>query len=275
MRFSKPAGGLSLIIGLALATSIAVGAAESDNAISQSFVSKQSLSTGMVVSFATGNNEGTVEAATTNSVKRLAGIVGEKQLVELSDGQGSTQVVVSGRVLTLVSNLNGDIKAGDKITPSPIAGVGMKAQNTTHVVGVVQADWSTAENITSRQVKASNGSTKTVKVGLLPVQVGISYYQAGGSSDDSYIPTFLQRTADDIAGHRVDPLRILITGLVFMLGIGAAGIIFYSSISSSIISIGRNPLSSPTIWRSLLEAGVAGLAVVLATFISVYLLLSI
>jgi hypothetical protein len=248
------------------------GATEQNGAISQSFASKGTLERGALVSFAQQNSKSVVTAATTQNAAQLAGVVGDMQLVELSDGNNGTQVVVSGRIMTLVSDINGQIKPGDKITASPLSSIGMKARSNTEIVGTAQADWSSAQGIVKKQVKSVDGSTKTVRVGLLPVQVGVSYYQA--TRDDTYVPLFLQRTADEIAGRSVGPIRILIAGLMFILGIGAAGIILYSSVSSGIISIGRNPLSSPAIWRSLLEAGAAGLAVILATLIATYLILA-
>ena len=52
-----------------------------------------------------------------------------------SKDKDQVQLALTGRVPTLVSTVNGDIKAGDPITTSDIPGVGMKATKSGTIIG--------------------------------------------------------------------------------------------------------------------------------------------
>ncbi len=256
---------------LSAATTVATAVG---GAISQGFSADDELQAGTLVSYADDTPTAKVTAANTNNVRKLVGVVGEQSLVELSNGSGQTQVVTSGMVLAMVSDINGPIRSGDRITASPLTGIGMKAAANGQVVGTAQEDFAAADGVTTRRINDTNGKPQTVKVGLLSVQAGVSYYQATRSNDNSYIPLFIQHSVDDITGKSVGPIRILIAGLIFLLGIGASGVLLYSSVGSSIISIGRNPLSSRAVWHGLLQIAAVTVTILLATLIGAYLILA-
>jgi hypothetical protein len=52
------------------------------------------------------------------------------------------------------------------------------------------------------------------------------------------------------------------------------GILLYSAVRSSIISIGRNPLSEQAVHKSLFEVGLAIVGVLIFTVIVIYLILT-
>jgi hypothetical protein len=246
--------------------------AQGVSSIAQGFQTKDSgVVAGAIVSLK-GSTPNTVELATPSNVQNLIGIAGSKSLIELSNGTGSVQVVTSGTTSTLVTDINGDIKTGDRITASPIAGVGMKATTSGVVVGTAQANLS---GVTTRnqQVTDKKGKTSNVKIGSVPVQVDKVFYQAP-SDNDSFLPPVLSDFASSVAGHDVSPVRILAASLLIALLFVIVTILLYSAVRSSIISIGRNPLSEQAVHKSLLEVGLTIVGVLVFTVIVVYLILT-
>jgi hypothetical protein len=207
-----------------------------------------------------------------DNVEKLVGVVGENQLVELSGGQQETQIVTDGTTWTLVSDINGAIKNGDKVTASPISGVGMKAVESTQSVGIAQASFASAKNVTERQITDQNGVSRTVRIGLLPVQVNVAYFQKK-DEEKSFLPQFLQRFINAIAGQPVSPVRAFIAIALFIAGIGGVAAILYSSVRSSIISIGRNPLAANAVHTGLLEVAGIVTSILLVMLVAVYLVL--
>ncbi|HEX4662277.1 MAG TPA: hypothetical protein VH144_01550, partial [Candidatus Saccharimonadales bacterium] len=214
-----------------------------------------------------------VELATADTANRLAGIVSNKPLIELSDGTNGVQVVTSGLTLTLVSDVNGAISTGDKITASPIEGVGMKTTTDSVVVGTAQKNLKDVD-LDSRTITAKDGTKQTVHIGLVPVQVSVAFYSQNVSKDSSFVPAFLQSMANGIAGHSVSETRVLIAGLILLLVFVAVAALLYASVRSSIISIGRNPLSAHAVRKSLIEVALGVLAVLLFATIIVYVVLT-
>jgi len=261
------------LLTLALAMPIA-NAAQDTTAISQGFKVQGDVVTGALVRFTDDKERSAVTAASTETASALAGVVGDKQLVELSDGTQQSQVVISGTTPALVSNINGDVRSGDKITASPLTGIGMRAGESTQVIGTAQQDFSNAESVVEREVDDLQGNKRTVKIGLLPVQVNVSYYSAP-EDDLAFLPDFLQRFAEVVAGREVGPIRVLIALALLIAGFGGAAVLLYSTVRSSIISIGRNPLSEQAVHRGLLEVGGIALGILLVMLIAVYLVLVI
>lgn len=271
----KRFGFLALVLALLVTWTGSARAAENNTAaISQGFLVQGQAAPGTIVSFLKDRESGTVGAANTDNVERLVGVIGERQLVELSGNADQTQVVTNGSILTFVSNINGDIKIGDKITASPLTGVGMKALERTRIVGTAQQDFSDAEQVTDQEVTDAEGKSQTVKIGLLQVQVGVTYYQPA-EDNKSFLPEPIQRFAETVVGRSVDPIRVLVSLAILFAGFGGVAILLYSSVRSSIISIGRNPLAAKAVHKSLIEVGLTTFGVLLLTVIAVYLVLVI
>lgn len=249
-------------------------AADDTAAISQGFQTEGETTPGALVSFADKSKNAAVRAANIDNGDRLIGVVSRNPLVELSGSAQKTQVVISGTTMTLVSTINGDIKYGDKITTSPLSGIGMKATSSGLVLGTAAQGFSGAQQVTERTIRDRNGVEKTVKIGLLPVQVNVSYYRAP-EDDQTVLPAFLQQFVNAVAGRPVGLIRSLLALFLLIAGFGSVAILIYASIRSSIISIGRNPLSAPAVHRSLFEVGAMGGGVLLVMLIAVYLVLAI
>ncbi|HSW98759.1 MAG TPA: hypothetical protein VLF71_02895 [Candidatus Saccharimonadales bacterium] len=263
--------GAPLGVGMLLLAFLFPVTAAAASAIAQGFkAGGDGIVSGALVSLQQGV-AGTVELSTAANSAHLVGVVERQSLIDFANG-GTVQVVTSGTTPVLVSDINGLVKTGDRITASPIVGVGMKATESATVAGSAQADMqlSTAE---TRQVTAANGKQHTVHVGAVPLLVSAAYYQPK-PTQSKFVPSGLQTFAANIAGHQVPPVRILVAGLVVVLLFVSVAVLLNSSVRSSIIAIGRNPLSGQSVRRSLFEVGVTTVGVLAFTVIAVYLILT-
>ena len=236
-------------------------------AISQSYqTSSSSISAGTLVSL-TGNGSGTVAPATTSTVGKIVGIAASQPALELSSSNmSSVQIVVGGTTEALVSDANGAVMAGDEITVSPIAGVGMKAIDAGQIVGTALKSLNSVKTV-SEQATTKTGQHKTIHVGLLPVSVNISYYSAAptAGSVSAYIPPFLQSVANAIAGKAVSPLRVLVGTVALLMGFCAVISMLYVAIRSGVISLGRNPLAENALRRGIVDVFIAAIGVLVVT----------
>jgi hypothetical protein len=253
---------------LLLLVAAAAPAAAQGGAISQGYeVSSSGISTGALVSL-TGSGSGTVELATVSNAAHLAGVAAQAPALELSSatGQQSIQVVVGGSTNVLVSDANGTLKAGDKITVSPLAGVGMKATSSSEIVGTALKPLSAVKTV-AQHAKGKNGQSITVHVGLVPVAVGVTYYSAVASvgTVSAFVPPFLQNVANAVAGKAVSPLRVLIGAIALLLGFFAVTIMLYVGVRSGVISLGRNPLAADALRRGMVDVLIAALGVLIVT----------
>ncbi len=225
---------------------------------------------GALVSLKSGTAN-TVELSTAENVDRILGVSGEDSLIELS-GSGTVKVVTTGEAAVLVSDINGDVKTGDKITASPISGVGMRALTSTLVIATAQANLADAQTET-RTITDKNGDKQTVKIGAIPAQVDKVFYEAP-QDQNSFVPPVLQDFANNLAGRPVSPVRVMIAGFLIAFVFATVVVLLYSSIRSSIISIGRNPLSENAVHKSLLQVGITVFGVMAFSVIVVYLILT-
>jgi hypothetical protein len=223
---------------------------------------------GAIVSFKAGSS-GIVELATTDSSQRLAGVVDQSPLVAISSGDKKAQTVLSGTTSVLVSDLNGAVKSGDKIAASPIAGVGMLATADSQVVGTAQGSLD-AKTSQSRTITDRTGRPRTVHIGLVTLQVGVAAYRAPGSD---FLPPFIQNLANGVAGRPVSLLRVLLSGALLLFGFISVAMLIYTSVRSSLTSLGRNPLAAGVIRKSLYQLGAITLAVLIGALLASYLIL--
>lgn len=247
--------------------------AQGNSSISQGFTTTEpNISPAALVSLKKGNNS-TIELSTTANAERLAGVVGDKPLIELSGGGNGIQVVTSGLTLALVSDINGSVVNGDKITASPIEGVGMKATESSVIVGTAQRNLSSVENEV-RTVTDKNGRKEKVHIGLLAVQVSVASYTVP-NKESTFVPSFLQQIANNVSGRNVSPMRVLVAAVILLLLFVSITVLLYSAVRSSIISIGRNPLSESAVRKSLFQVGLTVLAVLLFASLVIYLILTV
>lgn len=259
---------ISFLIGVIGVSSLS---AQGVSSIAQGFQTHdQNVVSGALVSLTAGSPN-TVELSTPENLEQLIGIAGDQSLIELSNGSVGVQVVTNGSTLALVSDLNGTIKTGDKITVSPIAGVGMKATDSTLIIGTAQSDLSKAKT-TTHTIKNKKGNEQTVKIGPVTVQVDKVFYEAP-QDQASFLPPLLQDFANHISGRRVSPVRVLVAGLLVIFVFITVSTLIFAAVRSSIISIGRNPLSERAVQKSLIHVGLTILGILAFTAIVIYLIL--
>jgi hypothetical protein len=226
------------------------------------FVSLQADSANQVVPAASSNSDnilGIVVNANTSSLSLSSG------------GANEVQVATSGTLRVLVSNINGPIAQGDYITASPIAGVGMKATGNSRVVGVAQSSLSSTAGSTQSYTDSS-GAKQSVVIDKIPILVNVSYYYK--QPDKTLIPLAVQTIANALAGKSVSPIPILVSAGIFLVTLMVAVIIIYSMIRSSIISVGRNPMSQSAIYRDLIQLSALVLGILAGGFVVIYLVLT-
>lgn len=266
LRYSR----ISLLVFalLSLAAPLAASAATS---ISQGYSTNEKLPMGALVSLK-NNTSDEVSAATSNNVSSLFGVVinPESSLLSLSNnGKSQVQIATSGTVQVLVSDINGAISRGDHITASPISGVGMKATANVRVIGIAQGD---LQNSNKQSYKDQDGKEHSVTLGEVPVLVNVAYYFK--EPDKTVVPSALQNVANALAGRSVGTVPILISAAIFLVMLIVVASLIYSMIRSSIISVGRNPMSQSAIYRNLIQLSALVLVIIAAGFSSIYMVLT-
>jgi len=243
--------------------------------ISRSFsTTDSSIVPGSLVS-AEGNGADTITLANTANSQQLVGVAvpTDQSLLAIDVAANKVQVAVSGATNVLVSTLGGDIKTGDQIAVSPIGGVGMKAGNGMRTVGIAQSDFtSTSAGTATREVADKAGAIKKIYVGLVPVAIVIGYATPQSGAEQGFlgqVGTF----ASVVAGHSVSTTQSIFSFLVALVAIVALVTLIYGAIHGSLISIGRNPLSRISIYRTLLQIVAMSLLIAVTAIVIVYLIL--
>jgi hypothetical protein len=216
-----------------------------------------------------------VTAATNETIKDLKGVVANSNdsPVTLSAEGQKVFVATVGPYDVLVSNENGEIKEGDYISASSLAGIGMKATETQ-------------ETIIGRAVKGfqgggdsiGKGTTKdnrTVTFGRITVDIGVGKNPGLKLPDKDRVPDALQKVANTVADKSVSTLRIYLAMLVMIITALVAGITLFSGVRSAVISIGRNPLSKGIIFRGLFQVLLLSLIIFITGLFGVYLLIKL
>lgn len=261
--------GLSVLFLAMIAAPASVAAITT---ISQGFSTTDKVSDGYMVSLK-DNTSDSVVAANSDNAKSILGVVIDagSTLLSLSNQQGNQiQVATSGVVQVLVSDINGPISQGDEITASPINGVGMKATSNSKVVGIAQ-DSLTNANSSQESYTDKSGQKHSVHVGEIPILVSVSYYYR--QPDKTLIPSAIQNIANAFAGKNVSALPILISAGIFILTVVIVSSIVYSMIRSSIISVGRNPMSQAAIYRDLTQMSALVLGILAVAVVAIYMVL--
>jgi hypothetical protein len=240
--------------------------------ISQGFLTSSEISPGSIVSLQK-NSTDYVDAATTSNANNILGVVidGSHPPVSItSDQSNQVQVATNGVEKILVSDINGSISSGDSITASPISGVGMKATSNTKVVGIAQDNF---PNSTSKKqsYKDKSGKQHSVNLGELSVLVNVSDYFK--QPEKTLIPQAIQNIANALAGKKVDSLPILISIGIFIVTLIVVVSIIYAMIHSSIISVGRNPMSQAAVYRNVLQLSVLVVVILMVAVASIYMVL--
>ncbi len=244
--------------------------------LSQGFATSSTIATGSLVSLDAKVSGSVVAADVTNS-SRLFGVAIPPTSASISlsgaNNQGQIQVATSGTATVLVSTANGAIKVGDFVAASTIGGVGQKAIGSVRVIGTAQADFDgSGENVAKRTIDI-DGKPTEVSIGQIPIEISVSTY----TKDDNQsfkVPSWAQGLSNTLAGKSVDPIRILVAGLVLIIAIISITVLLYSAVRNSIISIGRNPLSKRSVLAGLFQVLLICLVILIAAVAVIYFVIS-
>lgn len=267
--FSRTA---ALFAGLGAVTALSFGQVSALTTLSQGFTTSEALANGSIVSLKSGTSDQVV-ASNAKDADAVFGVVisSDSSLLSLNNGRSNqVQVATSGTVPVLVSDINGGIKDGDAITASGINGVGMKATVNTKIIGVAQEDL-TGNNSSNETYKDKDG-THHLQVGTISVLVNVAYYYK--QPEKTIIPTGVQNVANAIAGKKVDSVPILISSGIFLVTLIVVASIVYAMIKSSIISVGRNPMSQAAVYRDVLQMSALVVGIIGIATVSIYLVLT-
>lgn len=214
-----------------------------------------------------------MDKSTLSSVSSLVGVTAHKPLVALGGTGQQVQVVLSGQTPAIVSDINGPVRIGDKITVSPIDGVGMKAKTSTEIVGTAEGNLADS-SLTTKTLTDKTGKKTSVHLGLIEVQVNVSYYAVEPSKLNNIVPTFLVNVGSSVAGKDVSPLRVLIGFTSLVVGFVIAGILLQAGVRSGIISLGRNPMAQGVLRRSLIDVLLTSVGILVLAVMAFYLVLT-
>lgn len=241
--------------------------------LSQGFTTDEALSLGSIVSLK-NNTTDHVIASSSSSADSILGVVinDGSSLLTISNGQeNQVQVATSGIVSVLVSDINGEVKQGDSITASPVKGVGMKATSNAKVVGIAQGQPPNSDN-KNQKYTDSEGKEHPIALGEVPVLINVSYYYK--QPDKTIIPSAIQNVANALAGKTVNTTPILISGAIFIITLAVVVSIIYSMIRSSIISVGRNPMSQSAVYRDVIQLSALVLGILVVSLTAIYFILT-
>lgn len=225
----------------------------------------------------------TVQAATKQNLQNMFGVVVDKNkmqvIVSSGEKKNETFVASSGTYSTLVTTENGTINPGDYVTMSSIDGVAMKAgtkDEQSTVLGRAQGEFDGSKLVIGKTVlKDTNGKdNKQVAIGSIPVTINIERNPVDKSTKVK-APDWLQQIGKAIAEKEVSAVRIYISLGIVTITLITALAVLYAGVRSSVISIGRNPMSKKSIIKALVQIIFTALIILVTGLFAVYLLLKL
>lgn len=243
------------------------------DAITRGYTSSDSgLQSGMVVSLAENNsNTSDVERTSKDNIEKIVGVVVNQgdNLLTVSSGAAEVLVESEGVVNAYVSDINGEVKTGDKLVISPLKGVLIRklSNSVALVIATAAEDITSTENYTYQD---SNQSKQT-KVSKIKIKLNNLGYSNDIASSDSA----LSRVGRAIAGKSVSEIRVVIAMILFVIVLIAEAGIIYGAISSAITALGRNPFANKIISRELIKIIAIAIIVLILGLGSVFAILRI
>ena len=267
------------LLGLLCAFGMGQAAADSTlQTVVQSFQASPGLQSGMIVKL-TGKDSNKVEADTIDSADKMNGVVitpsDAPATLSPSDGtNGLAYVATSGRYDVLVSSQDGAIAAGDYVTISSLAGVGMKADSyASEVVGRAATGFDGTHGAESTvTIRDQQGKEVKVALGRIPVDLSIG---PNPKQRTSNVPGFLASASRVVTTKPVAAWRIYIGALILLGTLVVGGSLLYGGVRNGMIAIGRNPLARSSITRNLLQVVVISIIIFVSGLFAVYLVLKL
>ncbi len=249
------------------------------NTFIQSYSTSANLQNGMIVQLAKGDATSVIPASQDNIYGTFGIIVNSANAaiaIQDSTKTGSAVFVANnGHYNVLVSDQNGPISAGNYLTVSSLDGIAMKTNSSAPIV-IAQALASfnnSSPIISTEKIKTSSG-TVTVHIGLVSSNISIGHNPLLVSSN-SGVPRVLEQFSRTITGKSVTAWRIWLGVSVIAIASIMAGTMLYGAARSSLISIGRNPLSKKAITKGFIQVVLLALIIFISSVFGVYLLLKV
>jgi hypothetical protein len=270
---------LSLLILLLISAIALIGptANSQSQLVSSSYLSETPIQRSTIVQLVDDGSL-SVKPASISSQNLIVGVTVDRgdMPIALYSGDGNTLVASSGQRSVLVNDQEGPINPGDYIAVSSVDGIGRKAIYQDEVV-VARALTGFNDNSsiisTVELMDEDGGEPRSLNIGRIVAEVNII---PNPIIDTSVIsPFFFQSIIDNLPGTKeaAEPIRYYAASAIFLAGSILAIAVTVSGIRSSIISIGRNPLSKTSVYRSLARVLFFGLLVFLIASFGVYLIL--
>lgn len=265
---------LAVLLAFSLLIPVVVGAQE----LTQGYASDELLLRGHVVGL-NPNDTNKVETINTDRNEEALGVVVRSidTALTLTDEQTGVFVSDNGRFEVLFSDVNGDIEIGEYVAVSSIRGIAMKSDTSQpFVIGraVEPSNFGDPQNVLSTAaVVGADGVDIEVAIGRILVDLDIKPNPF--AADNNNAPEFLVRISEQVAGKPVSALRIYAGLAIILVASTIAGTLLYSAVKSSIISIGRNPLSKKSVLAGLAQVVIISVIIFLSGLFAVYLILKI
>lgn len=228
---------------------------------------------GMVVALSESGSaeEPRVERAALGKEQKVIGVstTPDDELVTIGSSQDTVYVQSTGEATVYVVDLNGDIKNGDLLAPSPLLGVLMKADaSTAPVVGIALEDFS--QIATETKTVEANVGTRDAKVGKLRINLD---HKAASNQQASATDSSLERLGRAVVGKDVGEIQVVAALVIFLAVLVAEGGIIFGAISSSITAVGRNPMAKNIIQHEMIRVLTIAVTVLVIGVGAIYLIL--
>lgn len=244
--------------------------------LTQGYHSDKPLTLGTVVSV-TKEGGSDIEKTTTDNEERLAGVVVDAKdaIIDLQTKGTDVRVAINGDVNILASDLNGEVKAGDYLIASPLAGITMRdlssGPNKKYVAIANQSFNLNSSGISKVSTELKDGTKKEVNIGLISAKLVLGDRPAPASENKSA----LNSLGENIVGKPVNNSQVFAASAVFITTFSLTGLLLHGSIRGSFISLGRNPLSQTSIVGSLVRVISLGIVILVTGVATSYVILLI
>ncbi|MBI3624396.1 hypothetical protein HY218_02060 [Candidatus Saccharibacteria bacterium] len=243
--------------------------------MTQGFKTKVSIPSGSVVSLTKGSSD-TVEKTTTDNEDSIVGVTASAKdsIIDLQPAGSLIRVAVSGDTSILVTDLNGDIKTGDQLIISPLAGIAMRQTLDTiskKIIATAGANFgSSSVSFTKVQVDQIGGGKKSVLVGKITAKLILNDQpKVNVSQHQNLLSSIGQR----LTGKQTSPTKVIAAAVVAVSTLALSGLILNGSVRGSFISLGRNPLSKDTILNGLLKTSLLAILIISTGLALAYVIL--
>lgn len=251
---------------------------QSNGFTSDIYTTTKPLQSGTVVMVDPKNSTGVLPATQDKIEKAFGVVVSANRLpLQLKIADSQVYVATTGRHQAVVTSENGPIEAGDLLAISSLSGtLARAAENQELVFAKALAGFDGKNNTTGNYTLKDTTGKPIKQIGITSIPIVITIIKNPElKSTTVALPTFLQRAGRAVAEKEVSPVRIYFGTGIILLSVIAAIVILSSGIRSSIISIGRNPLSRKSIFRSLIQVVLTAVIVLSIGMFTVYLLLKL